>query len=150
MYSEGAHTEGILMAVKTSKKLTLKERKMAVDELSGDTGLEIDGPGVAPESVEERIELSETQGLAVHLLQERENRQSTVLEMNDLLKALDSVQAENAVLRRALYQERINNITRDNDELRRKYKLPHGNANYAVDGGKMFLVRAAGDQSTGE
>jgi len=126
------------MTGKQRKKLTLKERKMTENRLNdiinnngtGETELEL-----------EKIELSGEQGLAVHLLQEREKRQNTVLEMNELLKELDKAQAENAALRRALYQERLNAIAKDNADLRKQYSLPEGNAQYAIEDGKMFLVK---------
>lgn len=90
-----------------------------------------------------KTELTEAQGLAVHLMQERELRQATVLEMNDLLKRLDEALVENASLKRTLYQERLNAISRDNTYLRTRYELPSGNANYSIENGKMFLIEAA-------
>ncbi len=92
------------------------------------------------EPKEEKVELTEVQGLAVHLMQERELRQNTVLEMNELLKELDNAQAANAVLRRALYQERLNSISKENADLRKQYELPAGNAEYAIEDGKMYLL----------
>lgn len=91
----------------------------------------------------EMVELSESQGVAVHLLQEREQRQNTVLEMNAMLNELDAAQAAIAQLRRALYQERLNNISRENSELRKQYELPVGSAKYEMQDGKMFLIKEA-------
>lgn len=86
--------------------------------------------------------LTEQQALAVHLIQERELRQATLIEKDALLREIDSLyQAVNS-LRRQLYQERINNISKDNNDLRDKYKLPSGKVNYLIEDGSMYVLKA--------
>jgi len=92
--------------------------------------------------VSNKVELTTEQSLAVHLIQERELRLNTVLEMNDLLKELDKTQAECAELKRAVFQERINTINKSNEEIRKQYELPNGKAQYSIENGKMFLIKA--------
>jgi len=138
-----------LMATKRRKKKTpVTENRLNGNGLNDWLGDAVSETSTVDDVV--KVELTAEQGLAVHLMQERELRQNAVIEMNELLKALDNAQAESAVLRRALYQERLNSISKENEELRKKYELPVGNTSYTIENGKMFLVKgASSDQIDG-
>lgn len=84
--------------------------------------------------------LTEEQSLAAHLIGEREKRQKTILEMNELLKEVDAKEATIVNLKRALFQERLNAIAKDNDDLRAKYDLPSGNVQYVIEDGSMYVL----------
>ncbi|MHA2066439.1 MAG: hypothetical protein ACXABY_18870 [Candidatus Thorarchaeota archaeon] len=86
--------------------------------------------------------LSEEQSLAAHLIQEREKRQKGILEMNELLKEIDAQAAKIVELKRSLYQERLNAIAKDNADLRTKYDLPDGKAQYVIEDGAMYVLEA--------
>jgi len=109
--------------------------------------LENTGEGsLTPPPEPKKTKLNSEQSLAAHLLQEREERQAAILEMNELLKEVDEQGARIVQLKRALYQERLNSIAKDNADLRSKYELPNGNVHYIIEDGDMYVVEGAPPQ----